>query len=142
MNRLPLAVLGMGAALAAGALPAAAATCYEVIDRSDAVVFRGLATPVDLSDAGAAAREAMRSRGESLVIFDTDNCRVVARTVASGGKPLSVEEIVAGYQGFGGPGAARQGDRGGGVYAPAQSDAGSIAPAAQGAKASRAAGYR
>ena len=42
--------------------PAMAVTCYEIIDRTDTVVFRDSRPPVDMSAAGTAAREAMRAR--------------------------------------------------------------------------------
>ena len=66
----------IGSALSAAALPAFAITCYEIIDRNDEVIFRDTKSPVDLSNAGAPAREAMRSRGELLVIFDVKTCRI------------------------------------------------------------------
>src|SRR5512144_3232403 len=49
--------------------------------------------PVDLSDRGAAARDAMRQRGELLMIVDTEECWPVA--AASPGQ-ATVDEIVAG----------------------------------------------
>ena len=78
-------------------MPVLAITCYEVIDRNDVVILRGTRAPVDLSSSGAAAREAMRSRGELLVIFSTENCLSLGRATADGGGTLTADEIVAGW---------------------------------------------
>ena len=87
-------------------MPALAVTCYEVIDRTNTVIFRDPQTPVDLSAAGAPLRDAMYKRGEQLVIYDTDQC-IVIRQATTGGRNLTTEEIVAGWRsyvnsGFGG----------------------------------------
>jgi hypothetical protein len=95
MNRWPFPALIVGAAVGCTALPAHAVICYEVIDRTDAVVFRDTRSPVDLSEAGARSRAAMRERGELLVIFDTQACIVAGRLTGSGARKLTVEEIVA-----------------------------------------------
>ena len=63
MNRWPFHALIVGAAFGS-AMPAAATMCYEIIDRNNVVILRDTNSPVDLSNAGAPAREAMRSRGE------------------------------------------------------------------------------
>jgi len=81
------------------ALPALAAECYLIIDRSNEVIYQGLTSPVDLSVEGKAARDAMRARGEQLVAMDTDQCPPIDRARITGnGKPASVEEIVAGMR--------------------------------------------
>ena len=112
-----------GAALGS-AMPVPAAMCYEIIDRNDVVVFRDTNSPVDLSAAGASAREAMRSRGELLVIFDVDTCVVIGRASPTGGRTLTTDEIVTGWKsfgksGFGGTyGSTAVTDSGGGIAAP------------------------
>ena len=88
----------VGAALGAAAVPALAGTCYEVIDRNGVVIVRDTSTPVDLSTAGAPARDAMRSRGELLVIFDVDTCVVLGRATPTGSRTLTTDEIVAGWR--------------------------------------------
>jgi hypothetical protein len=86
-------------ALLAAAAPAAAFNCYVIVDRNNEVAFQGTFPPVDLSDDGAAARDAMRARGEQLIVMDTDNCPAIDRArVAGGGGPATVEEIVAGMR--------------------------------------------
>jgi len=89
----PLVLTGAIAALAADAVQAS--TCYLVINAKDTVIYRESTTPVDLSDQGAAARNAMRRRGEVLMIIDTEQCWPVA---ASATGQASVEEIVAGIR--------------------------------------------
>ena len=86
-------VLAAIAALAAGAVEAS--TCYLVINAKDVVIYREANTPVDLSDQGAAARDAMRRRGELLMILDTEQCWPVA---ASPSGQATVDEIVAGIR--------------------------------------------
>ena len=95
MSRCLFRALLVGAALGASAVPAFALTCYEVTDRTDAVIFRDSRTPVDLSEAGVRARAAMRERGELLVIFDTPACLVIGRGAEVGGRKLTTDEIVA-----------------------------------------------
>ena len=93
MIRALLPTLILAAGLSA-AMPVLAVTCYEVIDRTNAVVFSDSQTPVDLSDAGAPARDAMLKRGELLVIYDTNTCIVIGRGAATGNRKATVEEIV------------------------------------------------
>jgi hypothetical protein len=102
MKRTVLPALIAGAVMGVAAMPAAAVTCYEVIDRTNAVIYRDITSPVDLSDAGKRSRDAMRARGELLVFFDTDTCVVLGRTTAAGSKTLTVDEIVGSYKGFAG----------------------------------------
>jgi len=98
MNGRLISALIAGAAVGAAAMPVFAITCYEVIDRNGVVILRGTRSPVDLSNAGAPAREAMRGRGELLVIFNTENCVLVGPTTAEGGMTLTADEIVAGWR--------------------------------------------
>lgn len=102
MGRPTFPALILGAALGVAAMPACAVSCFEVLDRNQAVIYRDTHSPVDLSDAGAQAREAMRKRGETLIFFDADSCIVLGTITASGARSLSVDEIVAGYKGFAG----------------------------------------
>ena len=135
----------MGAALGAAAMPVSAITCYEVIDRNNVVILRDTNTPVDLSNAGAPAREAMRSRGELLVIYDVETCRLVGRASSTGSRTLTTDEIVAGWRsfgnsGFGGTyGSTVATDAGAGISAPAPNVG--RTPAAQGAAAARGGRY-
>ena len=99
MHRATLAALLAGAFAAAGALPAAAVTCYEILDRSDNVVYRGTLAPVDLSDKGTAEREALRQRGQHLIAMEVDRCIGVEYfTGAAGSSTLTVDQIVGGIQ--------------------------------------------
>ena len=98
MNGRLISALIAGAAVGATAMPVLAITCYEVIDRSGVVILRGTRSPVDLSGAGAPAREAMRGRGELLVIFNTENCVLAGKATADGGRTLTADEIVAGWR--------------------------------------------
>jgi hypothetical protein len=63
----------VGLATLAAQIPAQA-TCYMVYDRKDNVIYRETQPPVDMSDRGAAEREAMRQRGEYLMFIETDRC--------------------------------------------------------------------
>ena len=61
-----------------------AVTCYLVVDRNDNVVYQDIYPPVDLSDAGAAERTAMRARNEHMIAMETDRC-VPLEFVGGGG---------------------------------------------------------
>ena len=87
------------AALVVISAPAAAFNCYAIVDRSNEVVYQGALSPVDLSDDGAPARDALRARGQQLISMDTDNCPAIDRVnLATRGGPATVEEIVAGMR--------------------------------------------
>lgn len=136
----------IGAALSAAAMPAFAMTCYEIIDRNGVVILRDTNSPVDLSNAGAPAREAMRSRGELLVIYDVQTCMVVGQGSLTGSRMLTTDEIVTGWRsfgssGFGGTyGGTVATDSGGGISAPTPTNVGRT-PAAQGSAAARGGRY-
>ncbi len=98
MNGRLISALIAGAALGAATMPVLAITCYEVIDRNNVVMLRGTRSPVDLSNAGTPARDAMRARGELLVIFDVENCVAVGRATSDGSRTLTADEIVAGWR--------------------------------------------
>ena len=93
--RIALATILLLASASPG--PAAALTCYFVIDRNDNVVYRDTYPPVDLSDQGAAERERLRRRGDHLVSMESDRCPSVEFFTGSAGSPtLAVDQVVAG----------------------------------------------
>ena len=83
--------------VAALAAPAASAvTCYVVMDRSDNVIYRDVMPPVDLSDAGVPAREAMRQRGEFFLFHEAEMCpRIEFFTGGAGSVGLSLDQTLA-----------------------------------------------
>ena len=94
---IPLAVAVAVLMVSPGA--ANAFTCYLVYDASDNIVYRDSVTPVDLSDRGAAARDALRQRGELLMIIDTDRCpRIAVSFGATGAHAAPADEYVAGIR--------------------------------------------
>lgn len=112
------------ASLLFAAAPALALNCYMVVDRTNNIVYQNLQSPVDLSDRGAPARDAMRAHGDQLIAMDTADCPSIdTRHIANGDKPATVDEIVAGMRPalrFGGPsdpGSASQ-SGGGGIRLP------------------------
>ena len=94
--RRPPVLLMIAATLAVSAGAAEAATCYVLFDRYDNVVYRNTVSPIDLSDQGAAARAALRQRGEYLLVMDSDRCAPVTFG-AAGSKTLSLDETVGGF---------------------------------------------
>jgi len=94
---LPLAVaafVAAGLSLVAGV--AEAVTCYVVFDRTENVTYRDVYPPVDLSDAGRAEREAMRSRGEFLMFMESDLCpRLEFFTGVAGTVSLRLDETLS-----------------------------------------------
>ncbi len=94
---LPCAIVA--ATFAFAAVPAAAFNCFLIVDKNNEVTYQGTFSPVDLSDDGLAARDALRARGEQLVVMDTDNCPQIDRgRITGSGAPATVEEIVAGMR--------------------------------------------
>jgi len=89
-------------AASAAAGPASAIQCYTLLDKSDAVIYRGYEPPVDMSAAGAEAREAMRRQGQYMMISYVDECLLVSssRWTAGNYGPASVDEIVSGMRPF------------------------------------------
>jgi hypothetical protein len=86
-------------AIVGAALPAAAFNCYVIVDRTNEVIYQGTTPPIDLSDAGAQEREAMRHLGQQLITMDSERCPAIDRArIAGKGGPASVEEIVAGMR--------------------------------------------
>lgn len=87
------------AAIIGAAAPAAATNCYIIVDRSNEVIYQDTTSPIDLSDQGTAARDALRGRGQQLITMDSERCPVIDRArIAGNGGPASVEEIVAGMR--------------------------------------------
>ncbi len=83
-------------ALAAAQAPAQA-TCYMVLDRNDNTIYRSQQPPVDMSERGAAQRDAMRARGEYLMFVETEQCAPLQFVIGPGmSSALSVDAIVAG----------------------------------------------
>jgi hypothetical protein len=113
------------AALAAAAVfpgAANAITCYTVLDANNNAIYQDTQPPVDMSETGAAAREAMRARKDFMTVSDTDKCpQVVAPLGASGYRTASVDEIVSGMREFAraGAGAPSSGRGGAAAAAPA-----------------------
>jgi hypothetical protein len=95
-------ICGLLFASSALVLPAGsvqAITCFVVYDRNDNISYQGTYPPVDLSDQGAAEREAMRRRGEHMINMEADRCPpIVFFTGSSGSSALRVDEVVAGMR--------------------------------------------
>src|SRR5262249_45640030 len=100
MRRLLALFVFLAAACAAGS--ASAVACFTLMNKSDEVIYRGYDWPVALSAAGAEAREAMRSRGEYLIIAYPDDCLLVSASRWSTGSygPASVDDIVSDMRPF------------------------------------------
>lgn len=75
----------LAVALVLGSAGAQAITCYVVFDRSENVVYRDVYPPVDMSEKGANAREAMRRRGEFLMFGDFERCPTVEFVTGAAG---------------------------------------------------------
>jgi hypothetical protein len=98
MRSIGLNLLLVGFALGVAQGAAQANECYFVFDRNDNVIYRDPQPPVDMSDRGAASRDAMRQRGEYLMFYDTDRCAPLAFLTGPGTPgTLSVDQIVGGY---------------------------------------------
>ncbi len=126
-----LTILAVALAATAAA-PANAVICYTLLDRSDVLLYRSSVPPVDMSDAGAAQRDALRRRNQYLMVAEVTSCQTVAAAGTSGYHPATVDEIVAqmrGYLSYGGisamPGVTGSGGGGGGVGAAPASGGGS-----------------
>ena len=98
MRKTLIGAMGVaGAALLCASASVSAMNCYTVLDRNDNVVYRGTIPPVDLSERGAAEREAMRQRGQHMIAMDADRCPGVEYfTGSEGSSTLSVDQIVGG----------------------------------------------
>ena len=133
MRSIWCGALFVGAAFCVLQAPAQASTCYFVFDRSDTVIYRDAAPPVDMSIRGAPARDAMRQRGEYLLFVDTDRCIPLA-FITGPGTPgtLTVDQIVAGYPTLNTSNPVSGGSSGGSVGSTASGSAATkAAPAAK-----------
>jgi hypothetical protein len=75
-----------------------AATCYILFDRYDNVVYRNTVPPIDLSDQGSGARDALRQQGEYLMVMESEHCAPVTFVFGiAGSKNLSIDETVGGF---------------------------------------------
>lgn len=85
-----------GALVSVGATGAAVATpCYVILDRSDAVIYRDVVPPFDLSDPKSPDRTALRARGEHLLVAEFDKCEPAGYiSPTTGGTTASVDDIV------------------------------------------------
>ncbi len=109
------------AAIIGAATPAAAFNCYLIVDRANEVIYQGVTSPIDLSDDGTAARDALRGRGQQLIAMDAERCPEIDRGRIGGGATASVEEIVAGMRSavpFGAPLTRARPAGGGGISLP------------------------
>jgi hypothetical protein len=85
--------IALAAAGLAGA--AAAAPCYLIYDRNDAVIFRDYAPPFDLSETKSPERNMMREKGQHLLVAEFDDCNPVGFiSPTTGANAATVEEIV------------------------------------------------
>jgi len=117
--RIALATAFVLAAAAPG--PAAAMTCYFIIDRNDNVIYRDTLPPVDLSDQGAAERERLRRRGDHMIAMESDRCPSIEFfTGNAGSAALNVDQVVDGMPVRKSGGS----DTGGGSAAPAKASPG------------------
>ncbi len=97
MSVRPMPIAVLAACTIAWSAAASAVTCYIVYDRNDNVVYRSTTPPVDLSDKGAPARDAMRRRGEYLMFGDFEQCPGITFFTGAGGSTgLSLDEVVMG----------------------------------------------
>lgn len=85
-------------ALVGAALPAAAIGCYVIVDRANEVIYQGTLSPIDLSDDGTDARNALRARGEQFIAMDAPTCPSIDRMRMGGNTAANVDEIVAGMR--------------------------------------------
>jgi len=85
-------------AIILAAAPAAAVNCYMIVDRSNEVIYQDITSPIDLSDEGAAERDALRQRGQQLIGMEAEHCPAIDRGRAGKGGPATVKEIVAGMR--------------------------------------------
>jgi hypothetical protein len=83
MRLPPLSAAFAGAVLALAAGAADAYLCFVVLDAKDAVVYRDTRPPVDMSDQGTAARNALRQRGQFLMIVTVDQCDPIGPGLAA-----------------------------------------------------------
>ena len=94
-GRIGLILASFAGVLAANS--AQAVICYVVYDRGQNVIYQSSYPPVDMSNAGYPAREAMRARGEHMTFGDITQCPTVVFLTGVGGmSDVRVDEVVAG----------------------------------------------
>src|SRR4029079_4930668 len=94
MRKFAIGIAAGLAAMCATGL-ATAAPCYIIFDSNDAVIFRDIESPIDLSSAGAAERAALRQRGQHLLVAEFENCYPVGYiSPVTGFTATSVDDIV------------------------------------------------
>jgi hypothetical protein len=94
-------ILSLLFAAAAAAIPGFAAgyTCYLVYDRNGNTIFQAMMPPVDMSDRGAAEREALRNRGELLLIIESERCPTLTYAIGAGGtREVNFDSALVGVQ--------------------------------------------
>jgi hypothetical protein len=83
------------AILSAG--PAQAIICFTIYDKDNNAIYQDTHTPIDLSEKGLPAWEALNQRGEHLSWSDAPKCPTIVFLTGTGGSPaISVDEMVAG----------------------------------------------
>jgi hypothetical protein len=98
----------LAAVILGAAFKPAQATCFLVFDRNDNLIYRSQQAPVDMSDpndrAAAAARDAMRARGEYMMYVETDQCAPLTMMLAPGTSgALTIDAIIAGIPSMSSP---------------------------------------
>ena len=87
MPQLRISIVALaGATLALVAGVGAASTCYVVLDAKETIVYRASRPPVDMSERGAATRDALRQRGNYLLFMETERCVPIG---VDGGEEIS-----------------------------------------------------
>jgi len=95
MHRTLVLLVGCGLALASG--PGSALMCYQIVDRTETLIYQDTFPPVDLSDAGAPQRDQMRVRGEQMIVAESEKCPRLEFFTGNAGSPaLSIDAVVAG----------------------------------------------
>ena len=74
MPQLRVPIIVVAGALTTMAAGVDASNCYVILDAKETIVYRASTPPVDMSDRGAAARDALRQRGDYLLFMDTEQC--------------------------------------------------------------------
>jgi hypothetical protein len=134
------AILLAGALSAVVAGNADAYICYLLLNPSNVVIYRATLPPVDMSARGAAERDALRQRGEYLLIIDTNDCAPEGAALGSADKGTladyvsGIKPVLASGEGGGTPrampaSAAAPGGAGGAPAGNAPPGAGGTAPA-------------
>jgi hypothetical protein len=93
----PVMLAGVALALPAGV--ADAYTCYMLLDAKDSIVYQDTIPPVDMSEQGMAARDALRQLGNYLLIVELDHCLPQSAAPGSAGaSPATPADYVRGVR--------------------------------------------